>query len=473
MARHSLIETDIGRHLIGGKSLNMDSRTVNTRESSRVRKSLQLYDRAKQLIAGRTHLFGRRAEMQALGVSPIYSERQLAGHFWDVDGHQYVDFNLGAGAVLLGHAYPSVVRAVADQAERGTGLSINHPLEIETAELMSEIVPCAELVRFCKGGGEAAMVAVRIARAATGRDKVVFCGYHGWHDWYLAANLASESTLEKHLLPGISPRGVPAQLEGTVLPFQFNNVESLKKVLEAHRGQVACVIMEAARTYLPQPGFLEAVRQLTHDQGVVLIFDEVVTGFRTARGGAQQHFGVIPDMATFAKCISNGFALGAVAGKREVMEVAVDSFISSVYWAEATGLAACRATLTEYLRQDVCGAVRHFGESFMESSSKLIEDSGVPAKVVGLPSFPALSFQEKLPARLDAIVTLYMQETAKRGLFGGPGHFFCLQHTEEDLRRSLEIMSETFKVIETALRDGDVLKFLECPVRQSGFRRLV
>ena len=175
----------------------------------RVPNSIQLYERAKQLIAGRTHLFGRRAEMQAYGVSPIYSAKQHEGHFWDVDGHEYIDFNLGAGAVLLGHAYPSVVRAVQEQATCGTGLSINHPLEIEAAELLAEIVPCAEMVRFCKGGGEAGMVAIRIARAATGRDKVVFCGYHGWHDWYLAANLASEATLEKHLLPGISSRGVP------------------------------------------------------------------------------------------------------------------------------------------------------------------------------------------------------------------------------------------------------------------------
>ena len=451
----------------------MDSKKVKVDAPSRVRNSMQLYDRAKQLIAGRTHLFGRRAEMQAYGVSPIYSDRQVAGHFWDVDGHEYIDFNLGAGAVLLGHAYPAVVRAVQEQAERGTGLSINHPLEIETAELLSAIVPCAEMVRFCKGGGEADMVAVRIARAATGRDKVAFCGYHGWHDWYLAANLVSESTLERHLLPGISSRGVPKELEDTVFPFEFNNLESLQRVLDDHRGEVACVIMEAARSYLPQPGFLEGVRRLTQDHDTVLIFDEVVTGFRTARGGAQEYFGVVPDVATFAKCISNGFALGAVVGKREVMEVAVDSFISSVYWAEATGLAAGLATMKEYLARDVCTAVQGFGQSFMEGCRKLIDQLGVPARIVGLPSFPALTFQETQPQRLDAIVTLYMQEMAKRGLFGGPGHFFCLQHTEADLQNGLTAIGEALNVVQKALHDGDILKFLECPVRQSGFRRLV
>ena len=441
--------------------------------ASRVPKSLGLYERAKALIAGRTHLFGRRAELHAYGISPIYSARQQGGYFWDVDGHKYIDFNMGAGAVLLGHAYPTVVRAVQDQAALGTGLSINHPLELETAELLAELVPCAEMVRFCKGGGEANAVAVRIARAATGREKVVFCGYHGWHDWYLAANLASESTLSRHLLPGIKPSGVPRELEGTALPFEFNNLDSLRQVLDAHSGEVACVILEAARSYLPEPGFLEGVRDLTRQQGVVLIFDEVVTGFRIARGGAQEYYNVIPDVATFAKCISNGFALGAVAGKREVMEVAVDSFISSVYWAEATGLAAGKATLREYLNQPVCTAVQEFGKAFVASCRRVIEECGVPATMIGLSSFPSLTFRDLAPELLDPLVTLYMQETAKRGFFGGPGHFFCLQHTQSDLAAAMEIIGAALTTIRKALDEGDIPRYLECPVRQSGFRRLV
>ena len=440
---------------------------------SRVPKSLELYDRAKELIAGRTHLFGRRAEMHAYGISPIYSARQQGGYFWDVDGHKYIDFNMGAGAVLLGHAYPTVVRAVQDQAAQGTGLSINHPLELETAELLAELVPCAEMVRFCKGGGEANAVAVRIARAVTGRDKVAFCGYHGWHDWYLSANLASESTLSKHLLPGITPRGVPQQLAGTALPFEFNDLDSLHQVLDANSGEVACVILEAARSYLPEPGFLEGVRELTRQQGVVLILDEVVTGFRIARGGAQEYYNVIPDMATFAKCISNGFALGAVAGKRAVMEVAVDSFISSVYWAEATGLAAGKATLREYLNQPVCTAVQDLGNAFVAGCLRVIAECGVPATMIGLPFFPSLTFRNLAPELLDPLVTLYMQETSKRGLFGGPGHFFCLQHTQSDLTTAVEIIGAALTTIRKALDEGDIPKYLECPVRQSGFRRLV
>jgi glutamate-1-semialdehyde 2,1-aminomutase len=434
---------------------------------------MELYRRAGERIAGKTHLFGRRAELQAFGVSPIYSDQQQDGRICDVDGHEYVDFNMGAGAILLGHAYAPVVSAVQAQAARGTGLTINHPLELDTADVLNEIVPCAEMVRFCKGGGEADMVAVRIARAYTGRSKVLFCGYHGWHDWYIAANLNEHVPLDRHLLPGITPLGVPKELAGTTLPFEYNNLVSLEAALTANSGEVACVILEAARSFLPEPGYLEGVRELTHRHGALLIFDEVVTGFRFARGGAQEYFGVTPDLATFAKCISNGFALGAVCGKREFMSVATESFISSVYWAEATGLAAGKATLEIYRDTDVCATVWDFGSSFLHECGKLIEQTGVPMKLVGLPPSPLLALEGVAPEERDAVVTLYMQETAKRGLIGGPSHFFCATHTDEDLRIALQAIGEAFLSVRRALDEGDVLKYLECPVRQSGFRRMV
>jgi glutamate-1-semialdehyde 2,1-aminomutase len=439
---------------------------------SRVPQSLNLYDKAKRRIAGRTHLFGRRAELHAYGFSPVYSDRQYGGHFIDVDGYEYLDYNMGAGAVLLGHAYSSVVQAVQEQAARGTGLSINHPLEIEAAEMLASIIPCADMVRFCKGGGEANAIAVRIARAATGREKVLFCGYHGWHDWYLAANLDSPAGLEGHLLPGIEPRGVPPSLKGSIFPFAFNDLQSLENALAAHPGDVACVILEPARTFIPEPGFLEGVCEAAHRHGALVIFDEVVTGFRLAPGGAQQHYGVIPDIATFAKAISNGFALAAICGRRDVMEVALDSFISSVYWAEATGLAACRATLREYESGTVSRAIWEYGGEFIEGLRRVICESGMPAEIAGLPPFPSLVF--RVPTeQMSPLVTLYMQETSRRGLFGGPGFFFCYQHTGEHLQRSLTILNETFIIMSKAIREGAIEKYLECPVRQSSFRRAV
>jgi glutamate-1-semialdehyde 2,1-aminomutase len=231
--------------------------------------------------------------------------------------------------------------------------------------------------------------------------------------------------------------------------------------------------MEAARTTMPNPGFLEGVRKLTAEHNIILIFDEVVTGFRTARGGAQQHFGVIPDMATFAKSISNGFALGAVAGKREIMRIALDSFISSVYWAEATGLAAGKATLKEYLKQDVWETVKGLGEVFLQGIRKLIQEFALPIKVAGFPSYSFFLFEGVSSQHRDQLVTLYKQETAKRGLYGGPGHCFCLEHSESDLQQGLEIIGDVFEVIRKALNDGDLTKFLQCPVRQSTFQRMV
>jgi glutamate-1-semialdehyde 2,1-aminomutase len=438
-----------------------------------VARSLELYDRALKCIPGGTHLFGRRAELAAYGVSPIYSDRQEGGRFWDVDGNEYIDLLMGAGAVLLGHAYPPVVEAVREQALKGTGLTINHPLEVELAEALIEIIPCAEMVRFCKGGGEADAIAIRIARGVTGRDKVAFCGYHGWHDWYLAANLADENALNAHLMPGINSDGVPRGLTGTAIPFEFNNIDSLRSVLQANEGETAAIIMEAARSFIPQPGFLEAVRELATKHDAVLIFDEVVTGFRLALGGAQEYFGVIPDMATYAKTISNGFALGAVVGKREVMECARDLFISSVYWAEATGLAAGLASVGAMREVSLCGLVWRLGQRFMERMQQIIRDSGVPAECVGLPPVPFIMFRHKDAAVNNEMVTLYMQEMAKRGVFVSTVNYFCAQHTEDDVDRALEAAEATFETIARGLDTGDVKGLLECPVRQAGFRRLV
>jgi len=438
-----------------------------------VRKSVELYERARQLIPGGTHLFGRRAELGAYGVMPIFSDRQAGGRFWDLDGNEFIDLLMGAGAVLLGHAYPPVVEAVQKQAALGTGVTINHPLEVELAELLTEVIPCAEMVRFAKGGGEADAIAIRIARAATGRDKVAFCGYHGWHDWYIAANLADEATLNAHLMPGIAPRGVPKGLTGTAIPFEFNNLDSLRAVLDANEGEIAAIIMEACRTAAPAPGFLEGVRDLATAAGAVLIFDEVVTGFRIALGGAQEYFGVVPDMAAYAKTISNGFSLGAVVGKRAVMECAADSFISSVYWAEATGLAAGLASVRTMRELNASAIVAERGRRFMAGIRDIIDRTGVPAQCTGFAPFPFVLFRHQSPSVNNELSTLYMQEMARRGMLAIAVNYFCTQHSEDDVESVLQAAGETLEVIRRALESGDVKSFLACPVKQSGFRRLV
>ena len=290
------------------------------KRATRVPRSLALYQQALERIPGATQLVSRRPNRGAYGVSPIYAAQARGARFWDVDGFEYIDWTSGIASILLGYADPVVDEAVCRQIARGTVYAVNHELEIELADELAKSIPCAEMVRYAKCGGEACAIAVRIARGVTARDKVLFCGYHGWHDWYLAANLSADASLDAHLFPGIEPIGVPRALAGTALPFAYGAIESLERLLDEHRGEVAAVIMEPIRSEAPAPGYLAAVAELARKHGAVLIFDEVSAGLRFSMGGAQQYLGVTPDMAVFAKSLSNGYPMAAVVGRRWVME---------------------------------------------------------------------------------------------------------------------------------------------------------
>jgi glutamate-1-semialdehyde 2,1-aminomutase len=266
-----------------------------------VARSMELYRRALELIPGGTQLVSRRPTRYAHGVSPVFAARAKGARFWDVDGNEYIDWASGIGSIILGYCDPVIDDAVREQLALGTVYSINHELEVELAEELTRTIPSAEMVRYAKCGGEACAMAVRIARGVTGRDLVLFCGYHGWHDWYLAANLAEEASLNAHLFPGIEPTGVPKALAGTALPFPSGDLAALGALLDAHRGRVAAVIMEPLRSELPPPGYLEGVKALAREHGAVLIFDEVTSGFRLAVGGAQEYLGVTPDMTVLGR----------------------------------------------------------------------------------------------------------------------------------------------------------------------------
>jgi len=248
---------------------------------------MALYRRALELIPGGTQLISRRPSRYANGVSPVYSARAKGARFWDVDGNEYIDWVSGIGAIILGYCDPAVDDAVREQVSRGMATSINSELELELAEEFCRTIPCAEMVRYAKCGGEACAIAVRIARGATGRDKVLFCGYHGWHDWYLAANLDAEANLNAHLYPGIEPIGIAQSLAETALPFSFGDLASLGQLLDDHFGEIATVMMEPLRSEVPPESYLTGVRKLCDERGVVLIFDEVSSGFRTRIGDIQ------------------------------------------------------------------------------------------------------------------------------------------------------------------------------------------
>ena len=437
-----------------------------------ISQSLALYERALQIIPGGTQLFSRRPERFAPGVCPPYVTHGLGTRVWDLDGNEYIDFLCGVGPVILGHAYPRVTEAVIAQLRRGSALPVNHPVEIELAELLIDTVPCAEMVRFCKAGGTADEIAVRIARGHTGRDRIVFCGYHGWHDWYLAANLADDATLDGHLLPGLDIRGVPQGLRGTSIGFRYNDLESLRSVLRAHRGEVAAIIMEASRTDLPAPGFLEGVRALADEHEVVLIFDEVITGFRLALGGAQERYGVVPDLATFGKAMSNGHPIAAVCGRREIMADAATMFISSTYYSDAAGMAAAIATISELRERDALTHIHAMGQMLIDGFADLARAHGVAASMDGPPPVTHPHFD--LPEELRAdIMTLYLQEMYRARILACTVNYICYQHTPEDIAAFLAAADGALAMVRRALDEGDATRYLRATTRGPDLPRLV
>ena len=437
-----------------------------------VSRSLEIHERAKALIPGTTQLISRRPTRAALGVSPIYAERAKGCRIWDVDGNEYIDWTSAVGPVILGYADEVVDDAVRAQIARGSIYSIVQESAVELAEELVRIVPSAEMVRYCKGGGEACTIAVRIARGVTGRDKVLFCGYHGWHDWYQAANIGAER-LADHLFNGIEPIGVPRGLEGTSMPFAYGDLESLEQLLTTHDGEVACIIMEPMRSEEPPAGYLAGVRELATRYGVVLIFDEVSSGFRIALGSAQEYTGVTPDLSVFAKAISNGYPMGAVVGKREFMQPATQMFISSAYWDDNIGVAAALATLRELERRDAVSHFNRIGALFKEQINQAAAAVGLDARCEGVAAHPGIRFQLEEPADAAKVNTLFVQENARRGVILAAGFMFNCAHGEAEVEQTAAVVQESFAVIAEGLQRRTLDQLLECPIQEELFRRLV
>jgi len=434
---------------------------------------MELYRRALEILPGGTQLISRRPTRFACGVSPVYAARARGARFWDVDGHEYIDWVSGIGAIVLGYADPVVDEAVRQQISLGTMYSINHPLELELAEALCRVLPCAEMVRYAKTGGEACAMAVRIARGVTGRDKVLICGYHGWHDWYLAANLTAESNLNTHLFPGIEPIGVPAALAGTTIPFAYGDVAALGQLLDDNRGQVAAVIMEPLRSEPPPAGYLAAVARLAREHGAILIFDEVSTGFRYGLAGTQGYVGVTPDMAVLAKSISNGYPMAVVAGRREVMEPSARMFVSSTYWSDTIGLRAALTTLAEIKRRDVPSGLWKFGARLQARLNAVAAEVGLDVECGGLAIHPHLHFGETDDATRRKLATLYIQEMAKRGCHGYASFYLNAAQQDAELKQTAAAARETFAILARGLADHSLDELLECDVQQEHFRRLV
>lgn len=434
-------------------------------------KTQDCYRRARERIPGGTQLLSKRPEMLAPDQWPAYFREARGCETWDLDGRHYYDFSTsGIGSCLLGFRDPDVTRAVQRRVELGSMCTLNAPEEVELADLLCAMHPWAEQARFARCGGEACAVAVRIARATTDRSVVAICGYHGWQDWYLAANLGESEALRGHLLPGLSPLGVPRELRGTAATFAMNDRAAFQAVLDRHGDRLAAVIMEPCRSQDPDPGFLEFVRDGAHRAGALLIFDEITIGFRLARGGAHMKFGIQPDMAVFAKALGNGHPMAAVIGTRAAMAGAHGSFISSTYWTESVGPVAALATLRRMQEVDVPAHVARVGarvQRFWEEGGRRY---GLPVHVGGYPCLAHFRFDHE---KADVLRTLYTQQMLARGFLAGTGLYPTLAHTDAIVAQYGEAVEGVFKEIASLLAaGGDVARHLRGPVAHSGFRRL-
>ncbi len=429
-----------------------------------------LYEQARRRIPGGTQLLSKRPEMFLPNGWPTYYREARGIEVVAVDGRRYVDMaNMGVGACVLGYADPDVDAAVREAVARGVACTLNAPEEVELAELLCELHPWAGMVRYTRSGGEAMAVAVRIARAHTRRDVVAFCGYHGWSDWYLAANLGDEQALDGHLMPGLDPAGVPRALRGTAFPFFYNRIDQLEAIVREHGHNLAAIVMEPRRGEAPEPGFLEGVRALADETGAVLVFDEITTGFRMTVGGIHRMLGVEPDIAVFAKAMANGYAMAAVIGREPVMEAAQSTFISSTNWTERIGPTAALATIRKLKRHDVPAYICRVGEEVRAGWLETGERAGLPVRSAGLPCSPELHFDHPEGRTL---ITLFVKRMLERGYLT----FFQFKpswaHRGDHVAAYLAHVEEVFGELAEAVQKGDASERLAGPPSLPGFFRL-
>jgi glutamate-1-semialdehyde 2,1-aminomutase/spore coat polysaccharide biosynthesis protein SpsF len=424
-----------------------------------LRESSRLAHRAEKVIPGGSQTLSKGVTQYVQGVAPQFLARARGSHVWDVDGNEYIDFPMALGPVILGHAYPRVEDSVRRQIAQGNAFSLPHPLEVEAAELLVELVPCAEMVRFGKNGSDATAGAVRLARAYTGRDLIACCGYHGWQDWYIGTTTFN--------------RGVPAAVRQLTIPFEYNDIESLKRVFAENHKTVAAVILEPIGVLEPQPGYLQQVRDLCRREGSLLIFDEVITGFRLAPGGAQEYFGVVPDLACFGKAMANGYPLSAVVGTRDIMKEFEGTFFSFTFGGEAMSLAASIATMREISEKAVIARIWEQGEKIKGGLTCLAKEFEADNFVscVGMAPRTVITFFDDSGRESLLVKSLFQQECLKRGVLFSGSHNICFSHSDEDIEYTLRVYRAALDVISQAIRQGCVLQMLEGKPVQPVFRR--
>ncbi len=436
-------------------------------EGAYLDQSQKLWRRAKKVIPGGSMLLSKRPELFLPDKWPAYFSRAKGCEIWDLDKNKFIDMALmGVGTNSLGYCQPEIDEVVSANVRNGNLSSLNCPEEVLLAEKLIELHPWAEMVRFARTGGEANAISIRIARAASGKDTVAICGYHGWHDWYLASNLNNKKGLEEHLIKGLEPNGVPKSLEGSIKPFSYNNLDQLKSIVSKY--DLAAIKMEVERTIPPKEGFLEEVRKICNEKNIILIFDECTSGFRETYGGLHKKYNIFPDMAIFGKALGNGYAITSIIGKRSIMEAAQTTFISSTFWTERIGPTAALKTLEIMKREKSWEQITKKGEQLRKIWLELARINNLEIKIYGIKALSGFAF----PQKNREYKTLITQEMLKKGFLASTSCYLATTHNSTIFDSYANGLNEVFELINKCENGYDVNKFIEHPLCHNGFERL-
>lgn len=422
------------------------------------KKSYALWNKATKVILNGVQTLSKSPIHIAYGACPIYVERAKGAYFWDCDGNRYIDYPLALGPIVLGHAYDKVDSAVKKQMNNGSLYSLSSPKEIELADILCSMIPSAEKVKFLKSGSEAMSAAVRVARAYTHKEHIAACGYHGWHDWTVCRTTRNA--------------GVDRTAHTRIHEFSYNDIDSLLRIFELFPNQVAAVILEPVGMTPPSNDFLKKVAKAAEDHEALLIFDEVITGFRLSRGGAQEYFSVTPDISAFGKAMGNGYPISAVVGKKEIMDAIEDKvFISSTYGGDLLAITAAIETLDIIHNENVIEHIHNLGKDLQKGLTSLMKENDVPGSCQGFLHKTFMVFNDADKISGKTIQTLFRQESFERGVFLGYGHFISYSHTKKDIQDSLNVASEVFKLVSDSIDSNTTDSLLKGPVAEDVFIR--
>ncbi len=429
-----------------------------------------LWSKAKKIIPGGNQLLSKRPERFLPEFWPTYYSKAKGAQVWDLENRKYFDFaQMGVGSCVLGYADKDVDSAVISSIRKGSMSSLNCYEEIDLAEELINLHPWSEMCRFSRSGGEACAIAIRIARAFTKKSKIIFCGYHGWQDWYIASNLGNNKNLDGQLLPGLTPNGVPRELIGTSLPFEYNNIEQFKDIVHKNKDDVAAIIMEPLRSTMPKNNFLHEIKNIANEIKAPLIFDEITSGFRMNCGGVHLNLGVEPDIAIFGKALGNGYPISAILGKKNIMDVAQDSFISSTFWTERVGFTAALATIKKFKNKKVNEKLIEYGKNINEGWTNLSKKYNIPIKISGIPPLTNIKFDHKEALTLQ---TLYAKYMLKENFLLGSSVYTTYSYSNKLIKKFLTASDHSFKKIKIQIENDNIKDVFKGSKIDMGFKRL-